>query len=103
MVYPERDMALRLATRLETTKVLDYMQLNEQLNISKLAVPAAIVGKTVIEANLRGRFGMNIVAIENGGDVIDFVKPDYTFRADDVLIVSGKKDGLRRLSELAAN
>ena len=46
---------------------------------------------------------MNIVAIENGGDVIDFVKPDYTFRADDVLIVSGKKDGLRRLSELAAN
>ena len=103
VVYPERDMALRLATRLETTKVLDYMQLNEQLNISKLAVPAAIVGKTVIEANLRGRFGMNIVALENGGDVIDFVMPDYTFRADDVLFVSGKLDGLRRLSELAAN
>ena len=103
VVYPERDMAVRLAHRLEASKLLDFIQLSEQLNISKLAVPAAIVGKTVIEANLRGRFGMNIVAIENGGDVIDFVKPDYTFRADDVLIVSGKKDGLRRLSELAAN
>ncbi len=101
VVYPEHDMALRLATRLETSKILDYMQLNEQLNISKLAIPAALVGKTVIEANLRGRFGMNIVAIENGGEVIDFIKPDYVFRADDVLIVSGRKEGIRRLSELS--
>lgn len=100
VVYPERDMALRLATRLETSKVLDYMQLNEQLNISKIAVPAAIVGQTVIGADLRGRFGMNIVAIENGGDVIDYIKPDYVFRAADVLIVSGRKDALRRFSEL---
>ena len=101
VVYPERDMAVRLATRLETTKVLDYMQLNEQLNISKLAAPDAVIGKTVVEADLRRRFGVNIVAVENAGSVTDLIKPDYVFRPGDILIVSGKKDGIMRLSELA--
>ncbi len=97
VVYPERDMALRLATRLETSRVLDYMQLNEQLNISKLAIPDTIIGETVRSVNMRGKFGINIVAVENGGSVTDTVDPDYVFKKGDILIVSGKKDGTRRL------
>lgn len=97
VVYPERDMALRLATRLETSRVLDYMQLNEQLNISKLGIPDKIVGETVLSVNMRGRFGINIIAVENGGSVNDAVGPDYVFKNGDILIVSGKKEGTRRL------
>lgn len=97
VVYPERDMALRLATRLETSRVLDYMQLNEQLNISKLAIPDTVIGETVRSVNMRGKFGINIVAVENGGSVTDTVDPDYVFKQGDILIVSGKKDGTRRL------
>ncbi|MBQ2748762.1 MAG: TrkA family potassium uptake protein, partial [Clostridia bacterium] len=40
VVYPERDMAIRLANRLENTRVLDSIQLNEKLNISKMQVPS---------------------------------------------------------------
>ena len=97
VVYPERDMALRLATRLETSRVLDYMQLNEQLNISKFGIPDKIVGETVLSVNMRGRFGINIIAVENGGSVNDAVGPDYVFKNGDILIVSGKKEGTRRL------
>lgn len=97
VVYPERDMALRLATRLETSRVLDYMQLNEQLNISKLAIPDTVIGETVRSVNMRGKFGINIVAVENGGSVTDTVDPDYVFKQGDILIVSGKKDSTRRL------
>lgn len=100
VVYPEHDMALRLATRLETSRVLDYMQLNEQLNISKLELPTSLAGKTVVEADLRGSFGLNIVAIEHGGEVSDFIRPDTLFRAGDVLIVAGSKTGIAKLSEL---
>ena len=99
VVYPERDMALRLANRLETTRVLDFIQLSESINISKRMVPDKFIGKTVLEMNIRAQFGLNIIAVENGGEVVDIVGPDYTFRPGDIMIVSGSRDDLLRLSE----
>ena len=70
-------MAIRLAHRLETSQALDFVQLSEKINISKFALPAQAVGQTVVEVNLRNRFGLNIIAIENGGVVEEAVRPDY--------------------------
>lgn len=99
VVYPEHDMALRLASRLETARVLDFIQLSEKINISKLPLPDSAVGKTVQEVNLRGRFHLNIIAVENKGDVLEVIQPDYVFRKEDVLFVSGSQEGIHRLSE----
>ena len=98
VVYPERDMGIRLAHRLETSKMLDFVQLSERINISKLLIPSKIIGKTVLSVNLRREFGVNIIAIENGGNVCEIVSPDYTFREGDILFLSGTKGGLNRLS-----
>ena len=99
VVYPERDMALRLANRLETARVLDFIQLSETINISKRMVPDKFIGKTVLELNIRAQFGLNIIAVENSGVVMDTVGPDYTFKEGDVMIVSGSRDDLLRLNE----
>ena len=99
VVYPERDIAIRLAHRLEASRVLDYVQLSEELNISELMVPESIIGKSVQEVNLRGRFGTNIIAIERNKSINESVMPDYIFKQGDILFVSGSKDGLNRLSE----
>ena len=103
VVYPERDMAVRLAHRLETSKMLDYVQLSQKLNISKLTIPDGIIGKTVLDVDLRGRFGLNIIAIENGGGLVESVKPDYVFEAGDILYVAGGSEGIRRLMEWVEN
>jgi len=99
VVYPERDMAVRLASRLETASVLDFVQLSERINISKLQLPERFVGKNVLEADLRRRFGLNIIAIENEGAVREIVTPDYVFCRDDILFLSGSRDGLLKLTE----
>ncbi len=101
VVYPERDIAIRLAHRLEATKVLDYIQLGEKLNISKIMVAEKMIGKTVLELNFRGQFGVNIIAVENGKELIESVRPDYAFRSGDILFVSGSKKGLNDLTEWA--
>ncbi len=101
VVYPEKDIATRLAHRLEASRVLDYIQLSEKLNISKLMAPEKIVGKTVLAINLRKEFGVNIIAVENGTELMEIVAPDYSFRKGDILFVSGTKDGLKRLSQWA--
>lgn len=100
VVYPERDIAVRLAHRLEASRVLDYIQLSEKLNISKISVPEQLLGKTVSEVNLRRNFGVNIIAIENGRNLCDNVSPDYVFAPSDILFVSGSKEGLKRLSDI---
>lgn len=99
VVYPERDMAVRLANRLETAKALDFVQFSEKINISKIAVPEKAVGKTVVDVNLRACFGLNIIAVENGGSVTEIVSPDYVFRKGDLLYLSGSKEGIRKLNE----
>ncbi len=98
VVYPERDMAIRLAHRLETSETLDFVQLSQKINISKLNTPEQMIGKSVLEVNVRRRFGLNIIAIENGNKVIDFIDPDYVFCENDILYLSGSKDGFRKLS-----
>ncbi len=98
VVYPERDMAVRLANRLEASRMLDYIQLSEKLNISKLMVPEKMVGKTVLEVNLRKNFSVNIIAVENDGNLNEMVSPDYRFRRGDIFFVSGSREGLKRLS-----
>lgn len=101
VVYPERDMAIRLAHRLETSRMLDFVQLSEKLNISKMMIPDGAVGKSVISVNLRGEFGVNIIAIENNGALLETINPNYVFRSGDILFVSGTKAGLGRLSDWA--
>lgn len=101
VVYPERDMAIRLASRLETTRALDLIELSEKLNITKLNVPEQIVGKTVLTVNLRSRFGLNIIAVVNDGVVLENIRPDYAFRKGDILILSGSRDGLVKMSQWA--
>ncbi len=99
VVYPERDMAIRLANRLEIVRALDIVQLSEKLNITKIHVPEPIIGKTVVDANLRAQFGLNIIAVENNGKVLEIVGPGYVFRRDDILFLAGSKEGLMKMGE----
>lgn len=99
VVYPERDMAVRLARRLETSRVMDVIQLSEKINISKIILPEDAVGRTVRDIDIRSRFMLNIIAIENRGNVLDTISPDYIFQKNDVLFLAGSKEGMMQLSE----
>ena len=101
VVFPERDMAVRLANRLETSRALDIVQLGERINVTKLKIPDRIVGKSVREVNIRARFGFNIIAVENGSKVTETVTPEYVFRQGDVVYLSGRKEGLMKLNTWA--
>ena len=99
VVYPERDMALRLAHRLETSESLDFIQLSEKLNISKFILPSQAEGKTVIDVNFRGKFGLNIIAIENANEINESVRPDYIFKKGDILYLAGSKEGFVKFAD----
>lgn len=101
VVYPERDMALRLSHRLEASQSLDFIQLSEKLNISKFCIPDRAIGKSVVDVNFRGHFGLNIIAVENGTEILESIRPDYVFQRGDILYLSGTKESFAKLSDWA--
>lgn len=102
VVYPERDMAIRLANRLETASMLDFIRLSEKINISKILVPSHSIGKSVLDVNLRSRFGLNIIAIENEGNVIELIDPNYVFKENDIIYLSGAKSAFVKFGKWTA-
>ncbi len=96
VVYPERDMALRLANRIVTRNVLDYLTLNSDMEISEVQIPDRLVGKTIDEAETRKKYGVNIIAIEQGSGILTEIDPERHFEEDDVLVIIGSKKNVQQ-------
>ena len=99
VVYPEHDMAGRLANRLEAANLPNFAQLSDRISISKLNISYAMEEETVSDVDLKGRFGVNVIAIESDGVVYENVDPDYEFKEGDIIFVIGDKDNLKELTE----
>lgn len=69
VVYPERDMAVRLARRLEPSKILNYIELSEKIDISKIMMPERFIGKRLVDVDVRRRYGLNIIAVEHRNEI----------------------------------
>ena len=94
VVYPERDMALRLGRKLLSNNFLDYVSLNNSVEIRQIQVPQPLIGRSVEETEIRQKYKLNIIAIENGRDTNIEVTPDYRLKADDIIVVIGKVNNI---------
>lgn len=94
VVYPERDMALRLGKRLISSSFLDYVSLFNSVEIRQIRIPESMAGSTVGKTEIRQKYRLNIIAIENGKDTIIEISPEYRFKSDDILVLIGKVDNL---------
>ncbi|HCF50736.1 MAG TPA: potassium uptake system protein [Syntrophomonas sp.] len=100
VVYPERDMAIRVAQSLLTKSVLDHINLSSEYSILEIITPALFVGKTLQESNIREKHNVNIIAIKRGEEIIVNPTSNQTVLANDILVVLGKNIYLDKLSDL---
>ena len=95
VVYPERDMALRLGKRLiANNNFLDFITLSNEVEIQQVPVTDRIVGVSIERLNVRKKYGLNIIAIESDGNTEIEIAPEYRIRKDDILVVIGKMDNI---------
>lgn len=96
VIYPERDMAIRLAHRLTNPSILETMELTGDISISELKLTSKIAGKTILQANLRQKYKLNIIALEREGNTIIELTPDMVMEENDNMVVIGKKDNINK-------
>jgi trk system potassium uptake protein TrkA len=101
VIFPEREMAVRLAHEVAVPDVVDYLRISSDMGINKLMVPKSLVGKTYREADLENRFKIRIMATIRRDRVVFGTSLTDNFEANDVLIVSGRDDDLRKLADIA--
>ena len=100
IVFPERDMGEKLANTLDKRDVLEYLRYSEDYSIVEERVPDTWVGKTIIELNVRRKFGVNIIAInEDGSGKINIAPtPDREFLKNDIITLIGSNKNIDKLS-----
>ena len=97
VVYAERDMGERVAHNLISAGVMDYIQLSGEISVLSLPVPLNLVAKNLIEADLRSRYDVNVVAIKREGRTIVNPKAQEVFQPEDEIIVLGTHEGVKRM------
>lgn len=100
VVMPEYDSGRRLALGLAMPSLLDHLQLGRGYSISDIQLPTSFVGQTVRDKDLRSGFGLTLVAIRRGDEVLISPSADAVYQAGDQLIVIGKVEDLDRLGAI---
>lgn len=104
VVYPERDMAIRVANSLVMPNVLDYIELSRDFSIVEIPAPPGFVGRTLKELALRPKRGIQIIAIKRraaSGDVTTVApSADEPIGEGDVLSILGPNDRLADLADV---
>lgn len=89
VIFPERDMGIRVAHQLVSPSLLDYIELSHDYTIAELAVTKKICGTTLKNLDTRARFGCSVVAIHKKSGVIIAPAAEDIVNEQDVLVVIG--------------
>ena len=89
VVYPEKQMAIRLATKYASDTILDFIQLDSGYSIYELKVPKEWFKKTLLQIDIRKKYNINILTLKRGEKVF---MPNIStiFEIDDVVFVIGE-------------
>ncbi len=113
LLVPEAEAAGHLASRLMLEGILSSFELNEDYGIFEIPTPAAFIGKSVMESNLRQIYNLNLVTIkrykkrdglrtlgkQDELNVVGVPSPNLSIVEGDVLVVFGKEKDVQYLLE----
>jgi trk system potassium uptake protein len=88
IVYPERQMGIRTAHAV-SGRVIDYFELDPGFVLAEVRPPRRLIGKTLAEADIRGRYGVTIVCVKPHGSGFTYATPDTRMAEGDILVVAG--------------
>ncbi|ANY67820.1 potassium uptake system protein [Paenibacillus sp. BIHB 4019] len=97
VVYPERDMGLRVAHHLISPNILDYIEISEDYSIIEIKAPEAMIGKSLKQLDIRAKFKCNVMAIKTGSNMNIAPYADDLIRDIDILVIVGKNSDLSNL------
>ena len=101
IIFPERETAQRLAAQLVNSNLLDFIPLTDNYMVMQITPPRWVVGKTLLQLDLRKRYDVFVVAVKefNPENTVFLPGPDFVVKNSDALLVIGQKDSLEQMEK----
>jgi len=95
VIFPNREAAHRITLPLVSSSLFNYFPISKGLVMAELELPDELYGKTLVEGDLRKRYGLNVIAVrkKEGGEY-SFVSPTYRIEENDIVLTVGKEDDI---------
>lgn len=97
VIFPERDMGIRIAHNLVATNILDYIELSPDYSVAEIVSPNDWEGKSLKDLNMRAKYGINVMALKRNNEVNISPSPEDIIYAGDVIVAIGGIDELNEL------
>lgn len=99
VVHPERDMGKRIAHNIVSNNVLDYLELSDQHSIVEIVASSKLDGHSLIDLDIRAKYGINIVAIKRENEILVSPQASEVILQGDILIVIGADADINRFEK----
>lgn len=109
ILHPEKEAAEKLVKRITAPDIIDSWQVGQDHSVVELRAPVRYIGNTVLELDLKNRYGLQLISVikhriqgqhpvssYNPGVASDFVYPGTQIEENDVLMLFGHKNKLRK-------
>lgn len=106
VIFPEREMAVRIAHGLVMPNVIDYIELSRDFSIVEVPAPDMFVGRTLKQLELRPKYGLTLIAIKRQpsptAEQVTNISPsaDEIIQPGDVLSLLGSNQRLNALDAM---
>lgn len=97
VIFPERDMGVRVAHNLVATNILDYIELSPDYSIAEIVSAAEWEGKSLQELNMRTKYGINVMALKRNNEINISPTAEDIIQAGDIIVAIGGVDELNEL------
>ena len=99
VIYPERDIAYRMAVEFDNNSIFDYFQLSGDTGIYEISPPDRWIGKSLSSINVRKTHGITVIASKSNEKITPISSPDYVFSKAEHIIVMGDKSTIKKISK----
>ncbi|MBQ3206073.1 MAG: TrkA family potassium uptake protein [Peptococcaceae bacterium] len=96
VIYPEKQLASWIAVRCTSEHILDYIELDEDYSIFELEIPPAWHGKTIMQLNIRQKYGINVLGIRHNGKLDMNILPETVLQKENSVYVLGTQKAIMK-------
>ena len=101
IIYPERDMGVRVAHNLVSSNILDFIELSSDYSILEITALDQWADKTLKELALPTKYGINVMAIKRGKRINVSPYADDVIDKGDILVVIGSTEDIKKIEKSA--
>lgn len=100
IIYPERDMGMRVAYGLVTPNILDVIEFSPDYSIIETVALEDWEGRTLKELNLSRQYGMTVIAIKTGDNINIVPSAETVINHGDIVVILGSNNNLKVIGNI---